>query len=116
MKLLSCYIENFGKIRGESLTFRDGLTSVCEKNGYGKTTLAAFFKAMFYGMDSSFARTKFNDRAHYCPFGGGVFGGNVVFLYRGKTYKIERTFDKASETKDTLTVYRDCLLYTSRCV
>lgn len=107
MKLLSCYIENFGKIRGESLTFRDGLTSVCEKNGYGKTTLAAFFKAMFYGMDSSFARTKFNDRAHYCPFGGGVFGGNVVFLYRGKTYKIERTFDKASETKDTLTVYRD---------
>lgn len=107
MKLLSCYIENFGKIRGESLTFRDGLTSVCEKNGYGKTTLAAFFKAMFYGMDSAFATSKFNDRAHYCPFGGGVFGGNVVFLYRGKTYKIERTFDKASKTKDTLTVYRD---------
>ena len=50
MKLLSYHIENYGKIHGVDGSFADGLTSLCEKNGYGKTTLASFIKAMFYGL------------------------------------------------------------------
>ena len=49
MKLLSCYIENYGKISATTFDFNEGLTAFCEKNGYGKTTLASFVKAMFYG-------------------------------------------------------------------
>lgn len=107
MKLVSCHIENFGKISGKDIAFDGGLTSVCEDNGYGKSTIAAFLKAMFYGMESTRKNGKFSDRAHYLPFDGGIFGGNVVFLYRGKTYKVERVFDKTSETHDELSVYLD---------
>lgn len=107
MKLISCHIENFGKISGRDLSFGGGLTAFCEENGYGKTTLAAFLKAMFYGMEPSRRNGRFNDRTHYYPFDGGRFGGNVVFLCKGKEYRIERFFDETSDTRDELTVYRD---------
>ena len=114
MKLISCYIENFGAIRKESLNFSAGLTSVCKENGYGKSTLAAFLKAMFYGMDSDRANSKdFGDRRHFNPFEGGLFGGNVVFSTGKDVYKIERYFDEKSEIKDSLTVYKNNEKYTA---
>ncbi|MBQ3516575.1 MAG: AAA family ATPase, partial [Lachnospiraceae bacterium] len=51
MRLVSCYIENFGKLHRFSYDFQEGLNVICEENGWGKTTLAAFLKAMFYGME-----------------------------------------------------------------
>ncbi|MCD8308017.1 MAG: AAA family ATPase [Clostridia bacterium] len=100
MKLLSCVIQGFGKFRSIKIDFPD-LTCLCEENGYGKTTLAAFLKAMFYGMDSSKKNSKFNDRAHYLPFDGGPYGGTVLFEYNGLRYRVKRTFDASSSTKDT---------------
>ena len=106
MRLVSCYIENFGKIKAQSFDFAAGITSFLKGNGEGKTTLAAFLKAMFYGLEGCRKNSKdFNDRQHFYPFGGGAFGGNVVFACNGKTYKIERTFDEKSETKDQCRVY-----------
>lgn len=108
MKLISCYIENFGNIRRRSFDFDVGLTSYCEHNGYGKTTLAAFLKAMFYGLKQTTARDKeLGERARYYPFEGGKFGGNVVFDKDGVIYKIERFFGKKSATDDSLTIYAD---------
>ena len=46
MKLISCYIENFGAIAKKQIGFDERLTSVCEENGCGKTTLAAFLEAL----------------------------------------------------------------------
>lgn len=113
MKLLSCYIENFGKIKAQTFNFPSGLTSFLKINGEGKTTLAVFLKAMFYGLEGCRKNSKdFNDRQHFYPFAGGIFGGNVVFEYHGKTYKIERTFDEKSETKDSCRVYCNGGLYT----
>lgn len=105
MKLISCHIENFGNIKKRDIAFNAELTSFCEKNGYGKSTIAAFLKSMFYGMDSTRKNGKFNDRVHYFPFSGGVFGGSVVFLCNDKIYKIERFFDETSDTRDKLNVY-----------
>ena len=107
MKLLSCHIENFGAIHQADYKFDGALTAICERNGYGKTTLASFLKAMFYGMDSDRANSLFNDRRHFCPFTGGKFGGSVTFEAGGATYKIERFFDAKSEPKDTIVVYRN---------
>ena len=50
MKLLSCYVENFGGLHQYAVTFRDGLTVIDEANGSGKTTLATFIRCMLYGM------------------------------------------------------------------
>ena len=106
MKLVSCHIENYGKIRDKDFDFNSDLTSLCEANGYGKTTLASFLKAMFYGLDSIRTSDKeFRERRHFYPFGGGNFGGYVTFLWQGKIFKVERYFDEKSEVKDHVTVY-----------
>ncbi len=107
MKLLQCYIENFGALSKRDFTFSDGINDFCEENGFGKSTLAAFIKAMFYGLPAFTKRSGFNDRKHYYPFGGGRFGGSLTFSMEGHTYRIERFFDKASVPADELTVYRD---------
>ena len=66
MKLVSCYIENFGKLQAQSFDFSDGFNSVLQKNGYGKTTLANFIKAMFYGMSATTKKDlDQNDRRKY---------------------------------------------------
>ena len=107
MKLISCYIENFGNMKHRTFDFSSGLTSFCEQNGYGKTTLAGFLKAMFYGLKQTRASDKeLGERARFYPFEGGKFGGNVVFEKDGDTYKIERFFGKKSATEDTVTVFR----------
>ena len=106
MKLISCYIENFGNIKQRTFDFSEGLTSYCENNGYGKTTLAAFLKAMFYGLKQTRASDKeLGERARFYPFGGGKFGGNVNFERDGVVYKIVRFFDEKSPTRDSVTVY-----------
>ena len=86
MKLLSYHIENYGKMHDVDGDFSQGLTCFCEKNGHGKTTLASFIKAMFYGLPSYTTKTKaFDDRQHFYPFAGGKFGGNLTFEMQGKT-------------------------------
>ena len=52
MKLLGCHIENFGKLSDLSLDFHEGINVINEANAWGKSTLAAFLKAMFYGLDA----------------------------------------------------------------
>ncbi len=112
MRLVSCYIENFGKLKKRAYHFEEGITAICEDNGAGKSTLAAFIKAIFYGMETRRSNAKgFADRLHYYPFEGGAFGGNLVFEMAGDTYKIERFFDEKSDTADTLTVYRNGEVY-----
>ncbi|MBQ7948644.1 MAG: AAA family ATPase [Clostridia bacterium] len=106
MKLLSYHIENYGKIHGADGKFDGGLTEFFEKNGFGKTTMASFIRAMFYGLPSYTTKTKtFDDRQHFYPFEGGKFGGNITFEMQGKTYKIERFFGKKSNRDDELKIY-----------
>ena len=113
MKLLSYHIENYGKLHGVDGQFNGGLTEFCEKNGYGKTTMVSFIRAMFYGLPSYTTKTKaFDDRQHFYPFHGGKFGGNLTFEMQGKTYKIERFFDKKSSKGDECKVYLDGALFT----
>ena len=42
MQILRLHIENFGKLRDFDLELEDGLTVISAKNGWGKSTLAAF--------------------------------------------------------------------------
>lgn len=93
MRLLRCHIENFGGLHDYSLDFREHMTVIDEPNGFGKTTLAEFITAMFYGFPKK-KRHKAPDnyRELYTPWQGGVFGGSLEFLYRKQPYRIERSF------------------------
>ena len=99
MKLIRCEIQNFGKIRKGIYEFKDGCNAFCERNGWGKSTLAAFIKIMLYGFENERTRSEFeNERRRFRPWQGGVYGGKLVFESNGETYEIERIF--GSREKD----------------
>ena len=104
MKLLKCHIENFGKLSDYNYTFENGLNTIKEENGFGKTTFAAFIKAMFYGMEVKRNSKVLIDRKKYMPWQGGAFGGGIEFEINNKKYKIERFFGK-KEAEDTFKLY-----------
>ena len=56
MKLISCTIDNFGKLHNYHCRFDPDLHVTAEENGWGKTTLAAFLLAMFYGLEGDSRR------------------------------------------------------------
>ena len=103
MKLIGLYIENFGGLQKYSLNFETGITSVIQPNGFGKTTLAEFIRAMFYGFPRKSKTLEKSLRQKYTPWGGGQFGGNLTFEYDGKHYRVERTFG-ANPKGDTFAV------------
>lgn len=101
MKLLACHIENFGKLSDLTLEFSDGLNVINEANAWGKSTLAAFLKAMFYGLDSRKSDKAFDkERVMYRPWQGGAFGGEVDFETERKRYRISRTFGKTEKADE----------------
>lgn len=101
MKLLACHIENFGKLSNLSIDFSDGINVINEANAWGKSTLAAFLKAMFYGFDNKKEAGAFDkERMLYRPWQGGVFGGELDFEIEGKKYRISRSFGRTEKTDE----------------
>lgn len=106
MKLIRCHVTTFGCLSDYKVEFSKELNSFLQENGEGKSTFAAFIKAMLYGMDNYRKNaTSFMDRVHYLPFQGGKFGGSLTVEFKDKEYKIERQFDDKSKTKDQLKIY-----------
>ena len=105
MKILSCHIDNFGKISDLTIHFSDGINVINEPNAWGKSTLAAFIKAMFYGFDTKKEAGAFDrERNIYRPWQGGTYGGELDFSVNGREYRISRTFGKA-EKNDEFHIY-----------
>lgn len=106
MRLLSCHIENFGCFSDQSIDFSGNLCVFNEPNGWGKSTLAAFIKVMFYGFENEKKRgdTLERERVRFRPWQGGVYGGELVFEAGGKRYRLNRTFGK-KEAEDTFALY-----------
>lgn len=104
MKIIRAYIENFGKLNDFSVEFKSGLNVINENNGFGKSTLCAFIKTMFYGFPIT--KTKNideNERIKFTPWQGGKFGGYLDFAVDGREYRIIREFGaRASLDKFTL--------------
>ena len=103
MKLISLYIENFGGLHRYERNFESGLTVIEEPNGFGKTTLAEFIRAMFYGFPRKGKTLDKSRRQKYTPWNGGKCGGNLVFEVDGSRYRVERTFG-ATPKGDTFTL------------
>lgn len=97
MKLLKASIENFGKFSRTEFDFNSGLNPFIHENGWGKTTLSNFIKAMFYGMEHTTSKdAEKHDIVKYKPWQGGEFGGSLEFEHNDKKYKILRKFGKSA--------------------
>ena len=89
MKLIRCHIENFGVLSDFDFSFAEGLTTICQSNGFGKSTFAAFIKAMFYGFPRTGARNIVeNERKRYDPWQGGKYGGYLEFEVQDVSYAL----------------------------
>lgn len=105
MKLISCYVENFGRLHQFSMEFTEGFNLIHAENGWGKTTLSVFLKSMFFGMEySPKKKLSGNERRLYQPWQGGNYGGYVIFSHNNKTYKVERFFG-TKDKEDTFALY-----------
>lgn len=105
MKLIRCHIENFGKLSDFTYEFTENCNTICEENGWGKSTLAAFLRVMLFGFRNEGKRDPIeNERKRYTPWQKGVYGGELQFENRGKQYSVRRTFgNKAAEDEFQLT-------------
>lgn len=105
MKILRLHVENFGTLQGVELSLDDGLNVLYQKNGWGKSTLAVFIKAMFYGLPATSKRSlDENERKKYTPWQGGAYGGSLEFSCKAGTFRIERFFG-AKEAADSFALY-----------
>ncbi len=105
MKLLHLHIENFGTLHDFELTPTDGLNVLYQKNGWGKSTLAVFIKAMLYGLPVTTKRSlDENERKKYTPWQGGAFGGSLEFESSKGRFRVERFFG-AKEANDTFALF-----------
>ncbi|WP_455719304.1 ATP-binding protein [Agathobacter sp.] len=106
MKLIACHINNFGKLSNLNINFNDGVNIINEPNGWGKSTLAAFLKAMLYGFDTKKEPGAFEkERKLYKPWQGGTYGGELDFETGGVAYRVVRTFG-LTEKQDDFHLYR----------
>lgn len=99
IKLHEIYISSFGKLKDYKLKLKDGINTVCRENGFGKSTIASFVKAIFFGFDESRSNDlNKNERKKFTPWdSNGKFGGHVKFSVDGKLYKAERYFGKTAK-------------------
>ena len=106
MKIISIHAQSFGKLSGVNLTLKDGVNVIQNANGFGKTTMASFIRAMLYGFSyKTVGGVK--DSARFAPWQGtGRFGGSMTVLHEGETYRIERFFGSTAKN-ETLSVINE---------
>ena len=93
MRLLNCHIENFGKLHDFTMDFSAGCNTICQENGFGKSTLASFIRVMFYGFLGESKRNNLeNERKRYQPWQGGIYGGSLSFEVGERQYCLRRVF------------------------
>ena len=107
MIIKSIEIEGFGKFSGYTLNLKEGFNLIHGGNEYGKTTLMAFVKMMFYS--SSSKTEKASDlfkslRKKYRPWNGSLMLGSIEFEFNGMDFRITKEFLK-SEASDKTTIF-----------
>jgi exonuclease SbcC len=72
-------IRNFGKLKELELPLGAKLNIIYGPNEAGKSTILAFIKAMFYGMNSQKKDLRENDRLRFQPWDGDFGEGELYF-------------------------------------
>ena len=106
MRLISCNVTAFGTLKDFSCDFGEGLNTIKQDNGWGKSTLSVFIKAVFYGLANGNKHSlEENERLKYRPWNSTEkFGGSIVFEWKDKEYTLERFFGNKS-SEDTVRIF-----------
>ncbi|MBE6015880.1 MAG: hypothetical protein E7241_11070 [Lachnospiraceae bacterium] len=106
MRLISCHIQNFGKLHDFTYSFNQDMNVIHEDNGWGKSTFATYIRVMFYGFLGEKKRNNIeNERKKYKPWQMGTYGGDIVFSVGSKEYRMERRFGDKSSGSDEFVLY-----------
>lgn len=98
MIITKLHIENFGKLHDFDMNFTDGINQIYKENGWGKSSLSIFIKALLYGMPAKARGDSFNyERSRFYPWQGGLYGGFLQIKTANIEYKIARFFGKTPE-------------------
>lgn len=107
MRLISCTVHGFGRLKNIQLVFHDGINCLLKENGWGKSTFAAFIRVMFYGFMGENKRSDIDkERKRYKPWGSDVYGGEIVFEVGEKRYRLMRSFG-VKQSDDEFALYDD---------
>lgn len=102
MKIIKIEIKAFGTLKNFVLKPKDNLLSICEHNGYGKSTICNFICAMLYGIPKK--SLKNNLRARAIPYNESVAGGTLELEVNNHLYRIiGKFFNKQKD--DSLLFY-----------
>ena len=96
MKIQELEVKNFGKFTDRRIQMEDGINILYGENESGKSTLHTFIKGMLYGMERGRGRASVYDTfSIYEPWENpNYYSGALKFESGGKTFRIERNFDK----------------------
>lgn len=96
MKICELFIRNFGKFQQKKMTFTDGIQILYGENESGKSTIHTCIRAMLFGMERGRGRAALTDTfSTYEPWENpNYYSGALKFEAGGKTFLIDRNFDK----------------------
>ncbi len=97
----------FGSLNGAVLTPGDGLTVIAAPNESGKSTWAAFVRAMLYGIDTR-DRDKAGylaDKNRYQPWSGAPMSGELELEWQGRDVTLRRASGRSGPFQQFEAVY-----------
>ncbi|MBR2987487.1 MAG: AAA family ATPase [Clostridia bacterium] len=90
-------IESFGSLSDLSYELKSGVNIFRGKNESGKSTLAAFIKFIFYGLNGKTPESSMSEKTRYTNWEHGVSAGSLIINDNGKRYLIERRISPDAE-------------------
>lgn len=79
----------FGNLNGQTIELSPGLNVIQAPNEGGKSTWAAFLRAMLYGVDTK-ERGPLADKNRYLPWSGSPMGGEMELEWQGRQIILRR--------------------------
>lgn len=94
MEILELNMKHFGKFLEHKMKLFPGVNIIYGGNETGKSTIHAFIRAMFFGIEAGRGR-KGEEYLLRQPWDNpAYFAGALRLDYKGKTFRIERNFNK----------------------
>lgn len=83
----------FGRLAEQELHLEPGLNLIEAPNESGKSTWAAFLRAMLYGISTSErgAKGRLPDKQRYLPWSGAPMSGSMDLIWRGQALTLTRS-------------------------